>query len=166
MINKSVMAFIILIGLLFVSCSRHTQYVCGLSPMLERTAIKSKLISSKTKYIEGTSECFISGIIFGKDSINKKNITIAPLWTASIIFKNTATNDSLITLTDIDGKYEIKLSPGIYNLTIKMLGYVDLQIINLPITSGERKNLEVELGQWGVNSVDCIVNLQETNFDK
>lgn len=165
MINKSLLVFIIITSITYFSCSKPPVYVCGLFSLTDRVPIDSKLLAMETLTTTGTAASFVEGIIIGKDSIYE-NATFTKLENALLIFHNKVINDSITNLSDIVGNFEVELTPGIYDITIKMIGYTDLQIINLQLNSGERKYLKVELGQWAPNSVACIVNLQETNFDK
>lgn len=165
MINKSLLVFIIITSLTFFSCSKPPVYVCGLFNLTDRIAIDSKLLAMETVTTTGTAASFVEGIIIGKDSLYE-NATFTNLENALLIFHNKVINDSITTISDIVGNFEVELTPGIYDITIKMIGYTDLQIINLQLNSGEMKYLKVELGQWAPNSVACIVNLQKTNFDK
>src|SRR5205823_10546979 len=60
------------------------------------------------------------------------------------------------TTTDKDGKYSIKLAAGTYKVTFSNIGY-DLQTVNITITEGEQKVLDINLLETNQSLVDITV---------
>lgn len=54
-------------------------------------------------------------------------------------------NDTLTTVTDVDGKFKINASVGTYSLTIASLGYDTFYQYNLNVSSGNDQELNIEL---------------------
>lgn len=70
----------------------------------------------------------LSGIIFDKE-------TNQPLEYATIVLTNTENNEVTGGITDPNGKFNIKIEQGNYNIAIEFLGFKTIFFLNKPISS-------------------------------
>ena len=62
------------------------------------------------------------------------------------------------TATDLDGKYQLKVAPGVYTMVISYIGYNEKRITDITVTSKEVTYLDVTLSDEAVNlEVDIVV---------
>ncbi len=61
------------------------------------------------------------------------------------------------TSTDFDGKYQLKLAPGTYNLVITYVGYTDKTITNVEVTDGEVTYLDISMGSSTIEMEEIVV---------
>jgi hypothetical protein len=152
----------ILLGLVLTDCARKPVYTCGTGALMNRPSIQSKILSLKTVGIGDTIAAFISGTIFGKDSVDNK-VTIDTLMFAAIAFISHERQDTVGAVSDMHGKFEKHLQAGTYDIIVKYVGYVGLMIKNVPFGQGELKEFDVLLGQQGQIIVESVVDAKKLN---
>jgi hypothetical protein len=128
------------------SCANKVIVTCGTADLMNRPSTESKVLSLKTIGIADTTIAFISGLVSGKDSTDKK-VTIDTLAATSIQFINLERSDSVTVFADISGKFQQHLTAGIYNIWVFNVGYNRLLLENVSFRTGELKELNVLLGK-------------------
>ncbi|MDX1637503.1 MAG: TonB-dependent receptor [Balneolaceae bacterium] len=81
---------------------------------------------------------FLSNPAFGQDRGTIRGTVIEdatgePLYGVTILIKNTSTG----TTTDFDGKFDLKVAPGSYDLRISYVSYTPVTIEGLEVSAGE-----------------------------
>jgi hypothetical protein len=153
---KTIFTFF-LFGFLLTGCARKPIYTYGTGATMNRTSIPGKILSLRTVGISDTVTAYISGAAFGKDSIDGK-VTIDTLVFAFISFINHDRKDTIVTTSDMNGRFEKHVEAGTYDILVKYVGYTGLMVTNVPLLPGELKELNVLLGQQGQIIVESVVD--------
>ena len=74
-----------------------------------------------------------------------------PLPGASIVVNSTSRG----TITDIEGKYSLRLPAGTYTITASNLGFVS-KTVDVKLADGEQKTVDVELEE-GINALEDLI---------
>jgi len=138
------------IALTFIGCKRESIYTCGNSPSSNITSIPSKILSLQTIGFADTTLAVIYGKTFGKDSIDSR-VIVDTLFNTRIEFIDLEKRDTIIALSDIQGKYQKYLRPGNYDIIISYVGFKLLKIENVPFKRSEIKELDVLLGHYSIS---------------
>lgn len=152
-----------LLELILPSCTRKPIYTCGLDFLINKPSIESKILTLNTIGIGDTITAFISGTVFGKDSINNK-VTIDTLSFASVSFISHKRQDTLKTISNEYGKFEKHLQVGTYDIIVKYAGYVALIVTNISLKQGELKKFDVLLEQQGKTIVETKIDVDKPNY--
>ncbi len=101
-----------------------------------------------------------SGKIAGKVT---DGVSGEPLFGAAIFIKSLNAG----TTTDFDGKFQITVSEGIYEVEIKMLGYQSKRIENVKVGAAETKLLSIFLNEASVETkeVEIVADISSNNED-
>ncbi len=94
---------------------------------------------------------FIRGTIFD-ESLSE------PMMGVTIVLEGTITG----TLSDLDGKFNLTVAPGIYNLKFSFVSYETLQIKNVKVKQGEvtlLENLKLKTATFGLSEVTVTANM-------
>jgi hypothetical protein len=145
------------IALTLSYCARKSIYICGLGASNLAPSIESKIITFKTVGIADTTNAFISGSTFSKDSIDKK-MANGTLTSTAINFINLGNHDTTQTTSNQNGKFEKYLPAGNYDIIIRYVGYTTLIIKNVQLNSGELKTLDILLGKQGALFFESIAD--------
>ena len=140
--------FIILITALLYGCARKPVYTCGFGYLSNKPKIHSKVIKLKRTGIADTTVAFISGQIFGKDSIDK-GITIDTLEYANVYVVDNVTGKVIGKATDLNGKFDFTVPSATYDLNVQYAAYNTLIIRNVFFGTGDVLELNAVLGQSG-----------------
>lgn len=97
------------------------------------------------------AQSFIRGTIFDK----KYN---EPLTGATILIEGTSNG----TTADIDGNYELKVTPGTYNLIVSYVSYTQQKINNIAVTNTTPTilNIEMEEASLELESVQVVAQIK------
>lgn len=137
-----------------MGCAKKPVYICGTGALMSRPSIESKVLSLRPVGIADTITAFVSGTIFGKDSIDKK-VTICTLSFATITLINKDRQDSIKVVSDEQGKFQKHFQAGTYDILVKYVAYTGLMIKNVPFGRGELKEFNALLGQQGQTIIDA-----------
>ena len=154
-LSTSIWAFVLLV-LFLMGCAKKPVYTCG-TVLTNKPSIESKVLSLKTVGIADTITAFVSGTIFGKDSIDKK-VTIDTLSFATITLINKERQDTIKVVSDAQGKFQQHFQAGTYDILVKYVAYTGLMIKNVPFGRGELKEFNALLGQQGQTIVESKVD--------
>jgi hypothetical protein len=138
------------IALTFIGCKRESIYTCGNSPSSNITSIPSKILLLQTIGFADTTLAVIYGKTFGKDSIDSRVIADT-LFNTRIEFIDLEKRDTIIAVSDIQGKYQKYLRPSNYDIIISNVGFELLKIENVPFKRSEIKELDVLLGHYTIS---------------
>jgi hypothetical protein len=141
---------ILTVALAFVGCKREPIYTCGKSSSSNITSIPSKILSLQTIGFADTTLAVIYGKTFGKDSIDSR-VIIDTLFFTRIEFIDLEKRDTVIAVSDIQGKYQKYLRPSNYDIIISYVGFELLKIENVAFKRSEIKELDVLLGHYSIS---------------
>lgn len=155
--NISFLYFIFLITLATCCTWQHAQ-TCVTDYYGDEISIESKISKLNTKVYTDNDDILIYGKVSGKYRSNKKEI-IDSLYSATIRLLNIENKEISGVVTDIDGKYHLKIFPGKYDIKVSSLGFASLEVKNLEVKKGEIKEIEFILGARGRNFILSTVDL-------
>ena len=72
---------------------------------------------------------------------------------ANVVVEGTPTG----TTTDLDGRYELAVDPGTYNLVFSYIGYNDATVQNVEVAAGEPTRIEMQLTSEAIGLEEVVV---------
>lgn len=72
---------------------------------------------------------------------------------ANVVIEGTSTG----TTTGLDGRYELRLAPGTYNLVFSYIGYNDATVQNVEVNAGEPTRIEMQLTSEAIGLDEVVV---------
>lgn len=111
----------------------------------EEEWIESKIQSSKkTKTV--ASQVVLSGDVLGALRKND-SIELNPLYFTQIRLVNFTTSDTILTMSDVYGKYSVLMEPGSYSIKFWTTGFNNLIVKSSPLHKGDSITMNIILGQ-------------------
>ncbi|MBW1296370.1 carboxypeptidase-like regulatory domain-containing protein [Aquimarina litoralis] len=143
-IKIGILNLVVLIYL--IGCAKKTYSVCGLELGENTITIDSKIIELKRIAIADTTPASISGKIYAKSFDGSDTLTENFAYTN--IFVRDLKTDSLIgTTSNLKGEYQFTIPAAEYDLEVQFIGYNNLKVHNIKITTGEIINFSAIIGQ-------------------
>lgn len=88
--------------------------------------------------------CLIDIEVFCKNKKNEENFLYQCAF-ASVVFKNQYSSDSVLSHVGLDGKLQMCLDPGEYNITIQFVGFHHLALQNILMKANDHLELQAAL---------------------
>jgi hypothetical protein len=79
-----------------------------------------------------------------------------PIIGANVVIKDLGTG----TATDFDGKYQIKLEPGTYDILFSYIGFVDITVTEVQINENEITHLDMTLGEGSIEMEEVVITAE------